>query len=171
MDTLVELLRPLPQLGRVSHLIIDRDPDGWWLIAHYAGMADVVHLAMRPREPEGWEIPGERYDITLDHDRMPDGVTTIGMYAYPRPRHRLPLTGADPQRGVHAMLRALDESGIVGGIDVARFEAATLDAITRQPFPRWHIRTHASSDRERGDWLRGLPDESGSWTTPNDPTT
>lgn len=153
-ETLVALLSALPDLPHVSRMRIERDVEGWWLVVHRAGMLDVVGAAERAAEPEGWES-AEREEVTLAGD-LPAGVEVSIRRARPRVRHRLPLDGADPQDDVSAMLGTLAASGLVGGLDVARMESVDLDAITRRPWPVWHITTHAGSDAERAAWVRGL---------------
>lgn len=152
---MVEALAGLPDLHRVSRLWIERDLEHWWLGVHYAGLLDVAACAERVPEPEGWES-AERVDMTLGAD-LPPGVEVTVWRGRPRVRHRLPLADADSQDAVVAMLAALDASGLVGRLDVARMESVTLDAMTRRPWPVWHVSTHAGSDAERHAWLRGLP--------------
>lgn len=148
--TLVDLLRPLPELGRVSRMRIEYQQEGWWLVIQYVGMLDAIGQVLRPREPAGWELLDESV-IAVDWDRMPDGVSVDIRRARPRARHRLSLDGADPHSQVLALLRALDASGIVGHLNVARVD------VPDQGGPQWKISTHAGSDAERHAWLLAIP--------------
>lgn len=84
----------------------------------------------------------------LDADELPDGVTATAWERWPD--MVVPLA-TEPD--LRAQLRALEASGLVGRLDACRYDAGAGAADTRYARFAWIVTTHASSARERRDWL------------------
>ncbi len=92
------------------------------------------------------------YDIVVDAADLPEGVALQGWSRYPDITR--PITMAVP---MDEQIRALGASGLVGIVDACRFDGGA-EAVRAGFAPAiWHIRTHAGSDAERAEWVRGLP--------------
>lgn len=91
------------------------------------------------------------YEITVDTDNLPEGVSFTGIQRYPD-IHKALSTGTPMEE----QIRALHQSNIVGGLDVARFDGGAK--MVRRGFASvmWVIKTHAASEKERKDWLLSL---------------
>jgi hypothetical protein len=97
----------------------------------------------------------ELYRIQVDTE-LPAGVSLTGFERWPDLEKEITLT-----RDIRSQLKALQESRLVGGLDVAMFEpppGATAEGLPRY---RWIVKTHASSQEERDAWLRGLHRQRG----------
>lgn len=141
-DTLVRILERDPSLSRVSHLIIRRDPGGYWtLTVSYAGLSRV-----HPADLAQGSDVGRDHTIQVDMDRIPEGVTVRAWELDPDVAVRLPEPEGDARRTIHRAIGALAESGLMGSpLEVERHEPASLDALAHDPWPRWHVRRGAAS--------------------------
>lgn len=141
-DTLVSILERDPSLSRVSHLIIRRERAGpWTLTVSYAGLSRV-----HPADLAQGSAVGREHSVRVDMDHIPEGVTVRAWERDPDLVVRLPEPEGDATAAIHRAIGALAESGILGSpLDVERHEAASLDALAHDPWPRWHIRRRAAT--------------------------
>ncbi|MGI8403715.1 MAG: hypothetical protein ACR2OE_02905 [Thermomicrobiales bacterium] len=149
--TILDVLTGLPAvlLRATSGLTvstIDHDPD-------HAEVAVSIAL-MIPMS--GSTLTTPRHEVTIDTGDLPAGVGVAGFGRYPDQVRIISLI--EP---LSDQLAAVEESGIAGHLDVARFDA---DAPT---YPHWHVKTHAGSQAERVAWVESLPAAitGRPWTT------
>lgn len=98
----------------------------------------------------GWQA---RCNICRDtHTQEPSGVRGVSMMAWERaPDQEYPIDIDELRRDadVRSQVRAVEQSGLIGRLDVARFDGA--DHRTS-----YLIKSHAGSQPERSRWLMGL---------------
>lgn len=97
----------------------------------------------------GWQA---RCSICRDKYAESGAMAGIAMMVWervPDQEYPLDLDEIERDRSVRAQAYALQESGMVGKIDMARFDGA--DHTTK-----YLIKTHAGSQQERTRWLLGL---------------
>lgn len=109
----------------------------------------------------GWQA---RCNICRDtHQEGPSGVRGVSLIAWERvPDQEYPLDLNDlaRDRDMQSQAASLQASGLVGKLDMARFDSA--DRRTS-----YLIKTHAGSQAERTKWLMGLRErpENTIWLT------
>lgn len=79
----------------------------------------------------------------VDLDDLPEGVTVSGWTRSPD------IERAIVPEDIEGQIREVEESGLLGHLDVSRYEIGGQAAW-------WVVRTHASSDAERAAWLASL---------------
>lgn len=96
----------------------------------------------------GMRVAGQT--AIIGDEPLPDGVSFAGWIAWPSHAREI-----DMDTPIDDQIRTLHESGIVGRLDAARFDAP---GATAYGYPRysWLIKTHAGSEAERATWLIGL---------------
>jgi len=91
------------------------------------------------------------YSISVDTDNLPEGVSVSGFERYPD--RVVEVSTTTPMED---QIRALHASGLVGGLDAARFGGGA-EAVRQGVAPAsWIVKTHAASQAERLAWLQAL---------------
>ncbi|MBI4589519.1 MAG: hypothetical protein HY725_11815 [Candidatus Rokubacteria bacterium] len=118
---------PAPLRDRLSALTIElADAGGWQARLSYALMVQ------SPLPGTGGSMPA---GVTLAAwERWPDNV--------------LALSAVRTEADILAAIRALEQSGLVGHLDLARVSEHHEDSI----IDRYIVKTHAGSDEERRAW-------------------
>lgn len=92
------------------------------------------------------------YQITANLDGLPAGVQAAGWERFPDQRRvvRMDVPISD-------QIAELDASGLVGGLDAARYQYNLSDANAAGVAAlSWTIKTHAGSQQERTAWLMSI---------------
>ena len=142
MASVAAIIQELPGTyrERLSAFTIERRGGRWYAILTYALVV-----------PTNAGTEAGPYAITVESRDLPPGITLSGHVRVADSIHALVLRWQeriDPQAEVHAMLRAVHKSGVVGALDIARFDSGGA--------PHWIVKTHAGSDAERAAWLRSI---------------
>lgn len=114
-----------PLISRLSRVRIEPAPGRCAVTLHYAGFAGGDYRDLETGAPIG---PGSQQPP----------VTIMERYALPDTQAQ--IAAAD----LPAQIAELEESGIVGGLNVERLGDG------------WVISTHAATQQERTEWLLGL---------------
>jgi len=92
-------------------------------------------------------LPEHIADVDLDFLDLPEGITVSGWTRYPDiERAVMPVD-------VEGQIREVEESGLLGHLDVSRYEV--------EGRAWWIVKTHAGSDAERAAWLVSLARDKG----------
>jgi len=107
-------------------------------------------VALERSRSGGWQA---RCNICRDKyasgDTRVRGVSLMAWERVPDQEHPVDINEIDRDRDVRAQVAGLQSSGLVGRLDMARFDGA--DRLTS-----YLIKTHAGSQAERSTWLMGL---------------
>lgn len=140
MRNLLDIVLALDAEDRraLSTIIIERSRDGGWQARcsicrdQYAEGAAVERIANQ--------------EIGAD---IPPGIGMMAWVRVPDQEYPLDLDEIERDRSLRAQASALQASGLVGQLDMARFDRA--DQATS-----YVLKTHAGSQRERTQWLLSL---------------
>lgn len=91
------------------------------------------------------------YQVTVDTANMPEGVSLAGWERYPDQQRPVTLDVPIPDQ-----IAALEDAGMVGSLDAARFDGGSDAVRAGYPATRWIVKTHAGSQNERMAWLRSV---------------
>ena len=111
--TLVDCIHKIPEVLRdkVSSITIRPADGGYEAVVSIAAMVPVI-------EGVEYEADGP-YNVTVDVDALPEGVTVRQWVRCPD--YKFTLTGAVP---VEPQIRELHASGLLGPLDASRYDAA-----------------------------------------------
>jgi hypothetical protein len=85
--------------------------------------------------------------IVIDTDDLPDGISVTGW-----DRYSDRVVEISTETAMETQIRALHDSGFVGGLDAARFDGGA-EAVRRGLAPvSWIVKTHAATQPERTEW-------------------
>lgn len=141
-QTLTEIVTGLEPLliERLSRIRITWDGTG--ATATFA-------FSLRVQAGKGSRVRG--YEIEVDTDDMPEGVSLTGWACYPDLVRPLSLSP-----DVETQIRELNGSGLVGTLDASRYSTGAEGVRRGHPATSWVISTHAGSDEERRAWVRRI---------------
>jgi hypothetical protein len=122
----------------LSSIAIDRNDAGEW----------IATLSISRMQPPP-DLPGIKDDLRRDHPE----VSCTALMRVPDQEHPIDLEESNVSESVRAQAIILQESGLVGKLDMAKYDRATRTT-------GYKIKTHAGSQAERTAWATRKKGES-----------
>lgn len=117
----------------------------------FVGKAAIATLSINLMLPSGFSSKVGPYNIEVDKDSLPEGVSFAGIQRFPDIKKVLSI-----ETPIEELIWTLGESNIVGGLDVIRIEGGAEAIEKGVPPVNWIIKTHWANMQERIDWIRSL---------------